>query len=95
MIPAVRQAALDKGITGRTMQIYVYLTEQLDVSDFRPIKLTGVAHAMRFRRSHLSDAITLLLERGYLEARQDREDERRRTFRLVYSLPNPVTNRAA
>ena len=86
MIPALDQAALDQAIRGRTMQVYVFLTRQLDVCHFRPIKIGQVSRTMRLERALVSRAVTLLLERGYLEARQDETDDRRRVFRLVHSV---------
>lgn len=95
MIPALAQAALDPAISGRTMQVYVYLIGQLDTYQFRPIKITQTAHVMKIKRPNLSRALTLLIERGYLEAQKDGDDERRHVYRLVNSLPEVVRNQAA
>ena len=95
MIPALEQAALDPAITGRTMQVYVYLLSQLDVCQFRAIKIRSTARTMRLERALLSLAVTTLVERGYLEAKRDGNDLRRRAFRLVFSVSSMTRNRAA
>lgn len=95
MIPALAQAALDHDIKGRTVQVYIHLCGQLDVCQFRRLKLTAAARAMGFDLALLSRAVTTLEARGYLESQQDPDDDRRRLFRLVYSLSCDTRTRAA
>ena len=95
MIPVLAQAALDRAIMGRTMQVYVYLTGELDVCQFRPIKKGAISRAMKLERALVSRAITTLETRGYLESQADPDDDRRRVFRLLYSVSSMTRTRAA
>ena len=95
MIPALQQAALDPSLRGRTFQVYVFLCGQLDSYQFRPIKITAHAHTLRLKRPHLSRALNLLIEKGYIDAKLDENDSRRRVYRLIYSLPETVRKPAA
>lgn len=87
MIPALQQAATDKELRGKRhrVTVYLYLCTVLDTNEFRPIKITALARFLCIRRSHLSEAVNYLIGAGYLDAKRDREDERRRSYRLFYS----------
>lgn len=95
MIPAMAQAALDKRVTGRTMQVYVYLASQLDVCEYRPLKIRALARMMHLNVSNASQSVNTLVNRGYLDTCPDPSDDRRTIFRLTYSLPKTQTTRAA
>jgi DNA-binding MarR family transcriptional regulator len=86
MIPALEQAARDPTLRGRAFQVYYVLTLQLDTYQFRTIKVTAEARSLRIGRPQLSRALNLLIERGYIEAKLDQGDARRRVFRLVPSV---------
>jgi DNA-binding MarR family transcriptional regulator len=95
MIPALQQAALDPSLRGRTFQVYVFLCGQLDTYEFRPIKITAHCKTLQIKRPNLSLAINTLIDKGYLDAKLDQNDERRRVYRLFNSVPQDIRKPAA
>lgn len=86
MIPALHQAALDPTLSGRRLQVYVYLCSRLDPFEYRHIKFAAESRILGIQRPHFSKAISHLLRRGYLESVPDDSDQRRQRYRLRYSI---------
>jgi DNA-binding MarR family transcriptional regulator len=86
MIPALQQAALDPTLTGRRFQIYVYLCGRLDPVEYRHIKFASESRTLGIACSKLSPIIKHLVTRGYIQTTLDKQDRRRRRYRLRYSL---------
>ena len=68
--PALRDAANDTALRGAPLTVYVWLiTNHLDMLELRPVKVTGLALAMKVRRHTVTRALRMLCLRGYLERR--------------------------
>lgn len=71
--PALRDAATDPALSGTPLRVYLWLlTNHLDTVELRPVKVSGLAIAMKVERNTVTRALRLLTLRGYL-ARQYRE----------------------
>lgn len=67
---ALRDAVNDDALRGAPLTVYVWLiTNHLDPHEARPVKVTGLALAMRVRRQTITRALRVLCLRGYLERR--------------------------
>lgn len=84
MLPALRALALDRATHGMPASVYLRLAaEFLDVEEYRPLKIGGVAAAMRVAPATVSRAIRALVAQGYLEERP--ASPGRREFRLLWT----------
>lgn len=71
--PALRDASADADLRGAPLAVYCWLvTNHLDTVEWRPVKVSGLAIAMKVERNTVTRALRLLTLRGYL-ARQYRE----------------------
>lgn len=67
---ALRDAANDEALRGAPLAIYVWLvTNHLDTTELRAVKVTGLALALRMKRHTITRGLKLLTLRGYLERR--------------------------
>lgn len=91
MMPALRQAFLDAELRGLPLAALGWLaSDVLDPVDYRRVKLDHLTHRLGCSKSSASDALTLLVERGYLQKREaiDGAEYRVRWTREVrYSEP--------
>lgn len=68
-LPAHSEAANDAALRGAPLVLYDWLIYQLEPHGFRPVKVSGVALALRWKRHKVIGALRLLCARGYLESR--------------------------
>lgn len=73
--PAFGDAIRDEKLRGSGITVYLHLvTEHLDVVEYRPCKITGLAAALKLKRDTVSAALNLLFNRGYLDRRYVQHD---------------------
>ena len=66
-IPAHRDASNDPALRGSPLAVYDFLIYELEVYEWRQVKITGIALALRRKRSTIIRALRLLSSCGYLE----------------------------
>jgi len=66
MIPALREASEDLSLRGAPLHVYVWLIHRLDTVVAAPLKISGIAHALRIKPHTAGHALRLLVARGYL-----------------------------
>ena len=69
VIPALLTAAEDYELRGAPLAVYVWCIGQLDLQELRPLKVSGIAHALRMKPHTAGRALRLLVVRGYLSRR--------------------------
>lgn len=80
----MQQASRDTALKGAPLNVYVWLVYNLlDPDDYSPIKIQGVAVAMRIDKETASRAVRLLVDRGYLVRRY--VERRGYEYRLRYN----------
>lgn len=79
------QAWDDQALTATAKEVMWFMVKRLDVVDWTPVKLASIAKDARLKPSTCSDALALLVRRGYLDVRP--LERRSREFRL------PITRR--
>lgn len=68
--PALGDASRDRKLKGSPHTVYLWLAcNLLDVEEYRPVKLTGIAEAIGVDEDTASRAVRLLVDRGYLARR--------------------------
>ena len=73
--PAFGDAIRDEKLRGSGITVYLHLvTEQLDVVEYRSVKITGLAIALKMKRDTVSAALNTLCLRGYLDRRYVQPD---------------------
>ena len=82
MIPAFYDALTDRQLRGGPRELYFWLFQQLDVVEWRPMKLDVIVLGAHLNRQTVADGLRRLLECGYLRRRGP---DRRRLYRLVHS----------
>jgi len=88
VIPTLRVAAADPEVRGAPLAVLLYLAHELDVGQFRPVKVAVVASALHIKDITAAWAIRRLAELGYLELGP--KTERLNTYRLVWTMPASV-----
>lgn len=84
--PALRRMAMDRRLGPRAIRIYVYLADELDFNDYKPVKLLRLHRELRIDRGHASRTMRSLCDLGYLD-RGPREGQRGpNTYRLRYTV---------
>jgi hypothetical protein len=78
----VHQALDDTSLTHAARLLMWHLGKRLDVVAFVEVKVDSVTHQTRMAKMTVVDALRVLVERGYLDARQGRGRLRE------YRLPN-------
>ncbi len=67
--PAFHAALRDRSLQRRmAFRVYLWLSERLDFAEFRPVKHLAIASDLVMGKQRVCDAITLLVDRGYLVA---------------------------
>lgn len=91
MFPALATASRDRALLGCPSTVYMFLTcNLLDFCEYRPLKLAGLAYAMRIDYKTAWRSVGVLVDRGYL----DRQREGRAfTYRLRYTVRDADTAR--
>lgn len=69
-VPAHQAAAEDLALRGAPLAVYDWLLYRLEPHAFRPVKIAGIAYALRMKRDTVSAALRVLRGRGYLELRR-------------------------
>jgi len=69
VIPALLTAAEDHVLRGAPLAVYVWCIGQLDLQEPRPLKVAGIAHALRMKPHTAGRALRILVARGYLGRR--------------------------
>ena len=70
VIPAMVSASTDQRLRGAPLGVYVWLVcQMLDLQEYRPLKIDGVAYGLKVKRDTVSRALRLLVDGGYLERR--------------------------
>lgn len=83
-LPALDQASRDRKLKGSPHTVYLWLScNLLDVEEYRPVKLAGIARAIGLDEDTASRAVRLLVTRGYLARRY--VSRRGYEYRLMYS----------
>lgn len=89
MPPIIRELARDRQLNGRDMQIWVLVVPRLDFVSFRDLPLAAVAADFvagsgeePISRATVSRSLRRLVERGYLEAAENRGSNRAKQFRI-------------
>ena len=75
---------LDPRLRGAPRDLYLWLHEQLDVVEYRPMTLDAIVAGLGVPRSTVGRALRTLAAAGYLDLRPI--DGRSRAYRLVYAL---------
>lgn len=96
--PALRRLALDARVGPRAIRVYVILAEELDLVQYRPVKLLPVSTLLRIKRSKVSEALKALVALGYLDRNGRAWPGGPFTYRLVHvplrdEVPLPGTPR--
>jgi DNA-binding MarR family transcriptional regulator len=82
--PIVVQQALDDTTLPHTARLMMWhLAKRLDLSEYREVKLSSLAHEMRCKETTTGQALATLVERGYLDQRPI--ERRSRAYRLPWS----------
>jgi DNA-binding MarR family transcriptional regulator len=91
VIPAYTEALADARLRRRDLYVYRLALVELDLSEWRELKLSYVVRKTKIAYSHASEAMKRLTQAGYIE-REDRprDDPSPRRYRLRYS-PFPST----
>ena len=92
MIPAFATGMQDRELRGVPRDVYIWLNQQLDVVEFRPVKHVAVCSALGLSESAVFSAMELLVAHGYVK--RGRKFGRIRTYRLVYSVPHRASGAA-
>ena len=79
----VRQALDDVQLPPAARLMMWHLQGHLDLVEWTPVKLVGIAHETRTRESTCSRMLSLLVERGYLLTRPDQR--KGRAYRFPWS----------
>jgi len=67
-------AVNDDALRGSPLLVYVWLiTNHLDLHELRPVKVNGLAFAMRVKRHTVTRALRILCLRGYIERRNTQD----------------------
>lgn len=70
VIPALVDAATDRQLRGAPLGVYIWLLcHHLDLEDWKPIKINGLAVSLQIKRHTASRALHVLVDRGYLARR--------------------------
>jgi hypothetical protein len=72
-LPALRDLVKDAELTGSPTRVYLFLMEELDPVDYRPVKAWAVAQHLGMKEHTVGRALKLLVERGYLSKRWEGE----------------------
>lgn len=86
MIPAERCLLRDRRTRGAIREAYLYVFEDLDLREFRPVKVLVVQHGLGISRRRAIDALHALVALGYLE-KGPPDDSGVNTYRLVWACP--------
>ena len=90
---SVSLAARDRRIRGVTLSVYITLFDFLTWEEYRPAKLVVVGRRIGLRKPHVSRALSLLVQHGYIARGPDRAQAS--TYRLeVCPYPFMVTTEA-
>lgn len=84
LTPALRRMATDRRLGPRAIRVYVYLADELDFHDYRPVKLLRLHRELHIDRGALSRTMRSLSDLGYLD-RGPREPRGPNTYRLRWS----------
>ena len=83
LIPlAVQQALEDLALPPSARLMMWYLAKRLDLIEFREVKAASIAAEMHIRENTASEAIALLVARGYLDESGQRKP---RALRMPWS----------
>ena len=87
VIPALRDASEDLSLRGAPLAVYVWLIHRLDTQVAAPVKIAGVAHALRIKPHTAGRALRVLVARGYLHRRHTGRDGY--AYRLLHARLAP------
>lgn len=73
ILPALKEAAFDRGLPGHALRVLVYLHGTLELGEYRPLKQAGVADDLAISRPAVQMAVQALVDRGYLRRGQVEE----------------------
>lgn len=91
---ALRDAANDEALAGAPLRVYLWLvTNHLDTMELRPVKVSGLAIALRMKRHTITRGLRLLTGRGYLERKYMGHDGY--WYRAYPSRPSEKLNKAS
>lgn len=80
--PAFFEALRDAEIRGAPKELFFWLQSELVYTEYRPLKLWPLAHAMKMNKAVVSRAMKRLIERGYVKE-GPRERPGGKTYALV------------
>ncbi len=89
-LPIIRQAQRDLELGRLALAVFDVLRDQLDLVEFRPVKLQALADALERTRPRIIGALRELTTRGYLERGDVAWARGPRTYRLCYSKGRSV-----
>jgi DNA-binding MarR family transcriptional regulator len=67
-IDTLKRAAGDARLDGAPLKVYVYLNHELDLTEFRPVKVRAIANELHLKMPTTSIALRRLVETGYIQA---------------------------
>lgn len=86
VLAAAAAAMRDRALRGHPLEVYLWLSERLDVVEYRPVKNADGVRELRMRSTMLIASLRLLRERGYVRRRRGSSDSRLWMYRLVSSI---------
>lgn len=83
-LPRVVEQALDDVQLPAVARLMMWhVVKRLDLFEYREVKLASIAAEMRIKETTAGQTLTLLVERGYLDARAS--ERRSRAYRMPWS----------
>lgn len=79
----------DRALRGHPREIYLWLSERLDLVDFRPVKHAAIAYELKVSAMTVTTAMRLLITRGYIRSGERHGPRGERSYRLLYSVARP------
>lgn len=87
-IETLRRAAADVEIRGAPLAVFLYLNQELDITEYRPVKVASVATELHLKPWNAAKALRRLTQAGYIEA--GGKIDRVRSYRLRIRPPAPA-----
>lgn len=84
-LPIIRQAQRDLALGRLALAVFDVLRDQLDLREFRPVKLQTLEGALRRSRPQVVGALRELVTHGYLDRGERAWSRGPWTYRLCYS----------
>lgn len=81
-LPALKDAAYDRELSGMEIRVYLVLVYELDLQVFREVKQAYIAGRLAVDQGTISRALARLKESGYLDRLADPRGVTK--YRLVY-----------